>query len=128
MAHSKGEKMQVVQVIELLKQGNIGALTDVPSDVVKEATKALQTQAKARTLGVTVYDASGSVGITGIRARPIVAYKGEWEQIAAFIGTEAFEAAMANPICSTGSDDPRYEKYRADAKAKRKLEADARTK
>ncbi len=126
---TKSDKMQLVQVVELLRQGNIEALTHVPTDLVKTAAGILQAErAKgARKIGVKVYAESGSIGITGIRTRPVVLYKGEWEAVTTYITTEAFGKAMSDPLASTGSDDPRYADYREKAKAKREVERKART-
>ena len=123
---NKSEKMQVTQVVELLRQGNIEALVHVPQSLVIQATAELGKANRQRGLGATVYEASGSIGITGIRTRPIVAYGAEWDAIEAFMSTDAFKEARANPLCSTGTDDPRYAGYREQAKAKAKAEREAR--
>ena len=123
---NKSEKMQVTQVVELLPQGNIEALVHVPQSLVIQATAELGKANRQRGLGATVYEASGSIGITGIRTRPIVAYGAEWDAIEAFMSTDAFKEARANPLCSTGTDDPRYAAYREAAKAKAKAEREAR--
>ncbi len=123
---NKSEKMQLTQVIELLRQGNIEALVNVPQSLVIQATAELGKANRVRALGATVYEASGSIGITGIRSRPIVLYKGEWEAVQAFMAEPAFTEAMDNPLASTGSDDPRFKAYREKAKEKAKAEREAR--
>ncbi len=124
---NKSEKMQLVQVVELLRQGNIEKLIDLPQEIVKQAAAVLAKGAM-RKLGVKVYEASGAIGITGIRTRPVVLYAGEWDTVEEYMKTEDFKTARTNPLASTGSDDPRYATYRAAAAAKRKADAEARTK
>lgn len=125
---NKSEKMQLTQVIELLRQGNIEALVNVPQSLVVQATAKLGQQNRSRGLEAVVYgEGSGAIGIKGVRSRPVVLYKGEWEVVRDYIATEAFQKAMDDPLASTGSDDPRYAKYREAAKAKAKAEREARS-
>lgn len=125
MSKNKSEEMQLVQVVELLRQGNIEKLIDIPQEIVKKAASVLAKGAM-RKLGVKVYEASGAIGITGIRTRPVVLYGGEWDTVGEFMQTDAFKSARSHPLASTGSDDPRYAKYRDAAKAKRDVERKAR--
>ncbi len=123
---SKSVAMAVTQVIELLKQGNLKALSEVPADIIQAAT-AQMSASTTRNVGVTVYPKSGSIGITGIRMSPICGYKDEWRRIKAVLASDEFAKALENPLASTGSDDPRYAQFRATAKAKRKADTEARS-
>ncbi len=127
MGLTKSGKMALTQVVELLRQGNIEALVNVPQSLVIQATAELGKANRSRGLEAVVYgEGSGAIGIKGVRSRPVVLYKGEWEIVREYIQTEAFGKAMDDPIASTGSDDPRYATYRAAAKEKAKAEREAR--
>lgn len=123
---SKSSRMQVTQVIELLKQGRLDLLSEVPAELIQAAMAETGTANRSRTLGVKVYPTSGSIGITGIRTSPVVLYAGEWALVEKVMATEAFKAALVDPQASTGSDDPRFAEFRAESKAKRKAAMEAR--
>ncbi len=108
-----------------MRTGDLKALGNVPKGLVMQAMAENQKRG-SRKVGVTVYPESGSIGITGIRVRPIVAYKAEWDAIAAFMATDAFKAALADPAASTGNDDPRFEAFRAKRSAKAQADRLAR--
>ena len=113
------------EIIDHLRAGDLKALANVPKGMVMQAM-AENSKRGSRKVGVTVYAASGSIGITGIRVRPIVAYKAEWDAIAAFMATDAFKAALADPAASTGNDDPRFEAFRAERSKKQAADRVAR--
>ncbi len=119
----KGLTLQ--ETIDHLRAGNLDALKGVPKGQIMQAMAENQKRG-SRKVGVTVYPESGSIGITGIRVRPIVAYKAEWDAIAAFMATDAFQAALKDPAASTGNDDPRFEAFRAKRSAKAQADRLAR--
>ena len=120
------KKLTLTDVVNHLREGNVQALQNVGKGLIMQATAELAKAARARGIGVKVYAESGSIGITGIRTRPIVAYKSEWEAIRTYMENPAFQSALEDPQCSTGSDDPRFEGFRAKAKVKREAERDAK--
>lgn len=120
-----GNTLNLQQVVALLRDGDVKALQNVPKGLFMQATAELAKAGRAKSIGVTVYEKSGSIGITGIRTRPIVAYKSEWDAITAFMATDKWQAAMDDPLASSGSDDPRYEAFRKAAKEKRDQERKA---
>ena len=119
------QTLTVQDVIDHLRTGNLKALGNVPKGLIMQAMAENQKRG-TRKVGVTVYPASGSIGITGVRVRPIVLYKEEWATVAAFMATDQFKAALENPLASTGNDDPRFEAFRAERSKKASADRAAR--
>ncbi len=112
--------------IELLKTMAAALKADSPErKALEDAIRTSEQAASEANAPVrTKIAEQGGLSVFGLGSFPTTLYKAQWEKLLSEASLAVIRKALTDPALAQGKDDPRFEKARAAAKAK-KAEAKA---